>query len=216
MRARLRLRERLWLRPLRGCPRLVIVAHPDDETLWAGATIASEPGAGVLCLTNRSVRARRSAFQHAMRALGAVGVIFDVPDRRSEPPTAFDIDRMTSAVRHVLLSCPSAAVFTHGPEGEYGHVMHQRVSAVVTTAAEELGADLWYFDFADPEDPTDLGLGVPEAKARAFDAYFPPDREIPESDAQHMRLSALERPTRASDYQGLSPAVAAIYGSDGA
>jgi len=212
---RLTLRERLWLRPLRGCQRLVIVAHPDDETLWAGATIAAETGAGVLCLTNRSVRARRSAFQSAMSDLGAVGVILDVPDRRSEPPTASDSDRMAAAVRHVLLSCPSAPVVTHGPEGEYGHVMHQRVSAVVTTVAEDLGADLWYFDFAVPEDPADRGMGVPEAKARAFDAYFPPDQAIPESDAQHMRLSALERPTRARDYQGLSPAVAAIYGSGG-
>lgn len=216
MGAGLTLRERLWLRPLRECQRLVIVAHPDDETLWAGATIAAEPGAGVLCLTNRSVRARRSAFQRAMSALGGVGVILDVPDRRSEPPTESDVDRMAAAVRHVLLACPSADVFTHGPEGEYGHVMHQRVSAVVTTVAEGLGADLWYFDFAVGDDPADLGLGVPEAKGRAFDAYFPPDREVPESDAQHMRLSALERPTRASDYQGLSPAVAAIYGSGGA
>lgn len=213
---RLTLRERLWLRPLRGCQRLVIVAHPDDETLWAGATIAAEPGTGVLCLTNRSVRARRSAFQRAMSALGAVGVILDVPDRRSEPPTASDLDQMTAAVRLVLLACPSAAVFTHGPEGEYGHVMHQSVSAVVTTVAKDLGADLWYFDFAHLEDPADPGLGVPAAKALAFEAYFPPDGEVPESDAQHMRLSALERPTRARDYQGLSSAVAMIYGSGGA
>ena len=189
----------------------MIVAHPDDETLWAGSTIAAKPGTGVLCMTNRSDRVRRTAFHRAMSALGARGAILDIPDRRSEPPTPDDESRMGALVDALLGGGRVSEVFTHGPEGEYGHVLHRAVSRIVTARTAEYGVDLWYFDFADPDQP-DGGLGIPAPKQRALDAYFPPDRSIPDSDRTHMRLSALERPVPARDYAGPSRAVSALYG----
>lgn len=209
----LTIRERLRLRQLRRCERIVIVAHPDDESLWCGKTIADQPGTGVLCMTNHSDRARRRAFHSAMRALSAVGVILDVPDRRSSPPTEADEQLMSSAVAYILEPSREVTLFTHAPEGEYGHPLHQRVSAVVSACAGGIhSSDLWYFNFLPVTDP--LPPLHPSQKIAALAAYFPDSETIPESDREHLRLSALEAPTRSTEYRGPSTAIAAIYGKD--
>ena len=196
------------LRRLQACPQLVIVAHPDDETLWAGATIAALPGTGVLCLTNRGERTRRRAFMAAMKAVGARAVITDVPDRRDAPITAADDALMRQLIRQSA-SRDQARVITHAPEGEYGHVLHRRVSTLVAEEAQALGVPVWYFDFT--ADAT-RALGVPPAKQAALDAYFPPDTGIAESDDVHIRLSRHECPTPASEYRGRSPLIPELYG----
>ncbi len=210
---RLTIWERLRLRKLRRCKRIVVVAHPDDESLWCGKTIAEHPGTGVLCMTNHSNRARRRAFRSAIKALGAVGVILDVPDRRSTPPTEADAQLMLSAVAYILEPSRAITLFTHSPEGEYGHLLHQRVSAVVSSVAKQKQKlELWYFDFLPATGP--IPPLQPIQKVAALTAYFPDLETIPESDRKHMRLSALEAPARSTDYLGPSSAIAFIYGKD--
>ena len=206
-------RERWRLRKLRVCERIVIVAHPDDETLWAGKTIAEHPRTGVLCLTNRGNASRRRAFHGAIRALGAVGVILDVPDRRADLPTAEDDLLIVSALDFVLRPRRPFVLLTHGPEGEYGHPLHQRVSALVTDGAHSRGLELWYFDFAPLAEP--FPAMTPPEKVEALEKYFPHGSDIAETDQDHVRLSALEAPTPASRYRGRSSAIASIYGPEG-
>lgn len=191
----------------------MIVAHPDDETLWAGKTIAEHPNTGVLCLTNRGNASRRRAFHRAIRALGAVGVILDVPDRRVDLPTAEDNSHIVEALDFILQPGRPFVLLTHAPEGEYGHPLHQRVSALVTDAAHSRGQELWYFDFAPLAQP--LPSMTPPEKVKALERYFPPGSDIATTDKDHMRLSLLEAPTPASRYHGRSSAIASIYGPEG-
>lgn len=207
----LSLRDRIQLRKLRRCERVVIVAHPDDETLWCGKTIAEHPGTSVLCLTNRRDRPRRRAFYSALKELGAVGVILDIPDRRSEPASDADERRLHSTVSYILEPLRSMTIFTHGPEGEYGHPLHRRVSEIVSSiAGQASGIEVWFFDFQPATNP--LPPLQPHAKVAALSAYFPNFEKAQESDREHLMLSALESPTLSSDYRGSSSAIDVIYG----
>ena len=59
---------------LTGITHLMIVAHPDDETLWGGAHIA-DGGYLVVCITNGNNPTRSAEFQSVMQASGNVGLI---------------------------------------------------------------------------------------------------------------------------------------------
>ena len=58
----------------------MIVAHPDDETLWGGAHIA-DGGYLVVCITNGNNPTRSAEFQSVMQASGNVGLILSYPDK---------------------------------------------------------------------------------------------------------------------------------------
>ena len=48
--------------PLSNCTKLMVVAHPDDETLWGGAHL-TEGGWFVVCLTNGYNEVRKNEFE---------------------------------------------------------------------------------------------------------------------------------------------------------
>src|SRR5476651_1752363 len=66
----------------------VIVAHPDDETLWAGGTILSEPSwqCFVVCLCRKNDKDRAPKFLNALSVLGANGIMGDLNDGPEQMP----------------------------------------------------------------------------------------------------------------------------------
>ncbi|MGQ9650530.1 MAG: PIG-L deacetylase family protein [Phycisphaerae bacterium] len=114
-------------------PRVaVIVAHPDDETLWAGGQILARPDWDwtivTLCRGNDPDRAPK--FRHALKRLNARGAMADLDDGPEQTPLSWP------EVEHTILSllCGTAfdALLTHGPWGEYTrHRRHEEVSRVV-------------------------------------------------------------------------------------
>lgn len=128
--------------------KVMIVAHPDDETLWGGAHV-SEGGWLVVCLSNKTTHhgGRAVEFHEAMGALGAEGIILEYPDKESwdGERTREDLAKDVEAV----LACKNwKLVVTHNPDGEYGHQHHMAASQVVTVAYNKVypGKDgLYYF-----------------------------------------------------------------------
>jgi LmbE family N-acetylglucosaminyl deacetylase len=131
----------------------VIVAHPDDETLWAGGLILSRPAwnfhVAALCRGRDADRAPR--FRRALKALGASGSIGDLDDGPEQRPLP------DGAVREAVLSLLPRKrfdlVLTHGLEGEYTrHLRHEEVSRAVAylwkAGRLEAGA-LWMFAYED-------------------------------------------------------------------
>ena len=144
----------------------VLVAHPDDETLWAGGTLLSEaswaPFVGCACRAHDADRAPKFyRVLKRLRARGAMADLDDGPDQRPLPD---------ECVERSLLECLPKRHFdrilTHSPLGEYTrHVRHEEVARAVlrlwlrgTLSAPEL----WLFAYDD-----DSGSRLPCAMASA-------------------------------------------------
>jgi len=131
----------------------VIVAHPDDETLWAGGTILLQPEADwtviTLCRKNDPERAPR--FLKALENFGAAGAMGDLDDDPEQTPLS------TLDVQHKIMEMlPSERfdiIITHGPWGEYTrHLRHEETGNAVFALwkNEKLFADqLWRFAYED-------------------------------------------------------------------
>ncbi len=122
----------------------VIVAHPDDEVLWAGGQILARPDWDWTLVTlcrgadpDRAPRFRR--VLERLGARGAMGDLDDGPDQTPLPPAEVRTAILTLLSRTAVQGGPSRAfdgVLTHGPRGEYTrHRRHEEVSRAV--------ADLW-------------------------------------------------------------------------
>jgi len=108
---------------------LIIVAHPDDETLWAGGTMLmhSDSNWTVLTLCSGSDPDRESRFSKAMELYGAHGLTGDLDDSPDQPALS------ARDVRRTLLDLfPHARfdlILTHGFQSEYSsHLRHEERS----------------------------------------------------------------------------------------
>jgi len=125
--------------------KLMIVAHPDDETLWGGGHL-SEGGYLVICLTNEKNKTRSDEFRKAVAQSGKnQGIILSFPDRfffmRSK--WTFCQKYIEKDIGYILSLKDWEAVITHNPDGEYGHIHHRMTSKTVTEYARK--DKLWYF-----------------------------------------------------------------------
>jgi len=117
-----------------GCAKraLMIVAHPDDETLWAGGTIIARPQWTwhIIALCRRSDLDRAPRFARALEELGASGAMGDLDDGPDQCPL-LDTD-VQRAVTSLLPDGPWDMVITHGPRGEYTrHRRHEETCRAV-------------------------------------------------------------------------------------
>ncbi|MBX9767725.1 MAG: PIG-L family deacetylase [Bdellovibrionales bacterium] len=123
---------------------IVVVAHPDDESLFMLGPIlkrvahlsALKGGERpckewtVVCVTdgngNGEGAERMKLFQNACRELGATPLFLNHPDIFDRP-----LDAQKLVQQLAELGTEWTAAYTHGPLGEYGHPHHQGVSLAV-------------------------------------------------------------------------------------
>lgn len=114
----------------------VIVAHPDDETLWCGGYMLRHPEyhwtVATLCRASDADRAPRFArVLHNLSARGRMGDLDDGPDQRPLLP-----DLVANEIQRLVPDDEYDLVFTHGPRGEYTrHRRHEECCRAV--------CDLW-------------------------------------------------------------------------
>jgi LmbE family N-acetylglucosaminyl deacetylase len=149
----------------------VIVAHPDDETLWAGGTILTHPGynwyIAAMCRKNDPDRSQK--FYLALQSYGAAGDMADLDDGPGQIPLA------NEDVQHTLLQLLPALnydlILTHAPGGEYTrHRRHEEVSQAVTVLWQTgviSTRELWLFAY---EDDHGSRLPQPIQTAHHFEA----------------------------------------------
>jgi N-acetylglucosamine malate deacetylase 2 len=143
---------------------LIFVAHPDDETMFAGGTIAmltrsganvhivcatrgegGEDGEPPLCARDELGAVRSSELICAANALGCSGVEFlpfrdpDVQPDGTLGAFANSTEEVASRLTDCLKSDSYDALFTHGTDGEYGHPGHTQANRAGMLAGRAAG-----------------------------------------------------------------------------
>ncbi len=133
----------------------VIVAHPDDETLWAGGTLLSHPSWDlfILSLCRGGDPNRAPKFFRTLQILGADGIMSDLDDGPEQTPLAkCDIE---SAILRSLPSRHFDLLISHSPAGEYTrHRRHEEVGEAVISlwhSGKIQASKLWTFAYEDGE-----------------------------------------------------------------
>lgn len=142
---------------------LSFFAHPDDETMFCGGTLAylarsgarvhylsatrgegGESGCPPLCTREELGRVREEELRCAVEALGGVSLDFlDYIDPLVSPendlfPFTTDLEQLTGELTRRLLSLEPDVVITHGPRGEYGHPAHIIAHRGMAAAVQKL------------------------------------------------------------------------------
>jgi len=152
----------------------VIVAHPDDETLWSGGTILMHPESSwtIVTLCRKSDPDRAPRFFRAVAKLNATGAMGDLDDGPEQSP--LDSREVQDTIFELLPSHKFDLVITHGSEGEYTrHLRHEETGRAVLALmkSEKLVADeVWRFAYEDgggqylprPAEDAELNIKLPD------------------------------------------------------
>lgn len=114
---------------------LIVVAHPDDESIYFSGLIQQSPGINweIICVTDGNADGnqanRLQDFHNACRELGVENYSqWDFPDLFEKRINIQDL-----TLRLSKIDTPEK-IYTHGIIGEYGHPHHQDVSFAVHQA----------------------------------------------------------------------------------
>ncbi|UCF17541.1 MAG: hypothetical protein JSW59_08770, partial [Phycisphaerales bacterium] len=129
------------------------VAHPDDETLWAGGIMLMHPDAKwtVVTICRKSDPDRAPKFFQALDRLNATGAMGDLDDGPEQTPLA--ARDVQNTILELLGSHMFDLVITHGIWGEYTrHLRHEETGKAVIAlwnAGVLETKEMWRFAYED-------------------------------------------------------------------
>lgn len=131
----------------------IIVAHPDDETLWAGGLMLMHLNVTwtVITLCRKSDSDRAPKFFKALKKYKAVGFMADLDDGPEQQP--LDSDLVQQTIELMLPSKSYDIIITHSTSGEYTrHLRHEETAQAVLELWKTnrlTAGQLWTFAYED-------------------------------------------------------------------
>lgn len=131
----------------------IIVAHPDDEILWAGGIILNNPQWNffINSLCRKNDENRSSKFYKVLKILNAQGIMGNLDDEPEQKPL-----NTLEVEQKILDSLPNKhfdLIITHSPFGEYTkHLRHEEVGKAVImlwNKGKIATNKLWVFAYED-------------------------------------------------------------------
>lgn len=131
----------------------LIVAHPDDETLWAGGAVLEHPAWNwfILSLTRKSDLDRSGKFYKALEIFRAKGKMADLDDGPEQYPLKEGLIGKT--ILKLLPPLHYDLIITHSPAGEYTrHLRHEETGNAVISlwkSGNLAAKEMWTFAYED-------------------------------------------------------------------
>jgi len=131
----------------------IIVAHPDDETLWVGGKLLSNPSwkVFVVSLCRKNDTDRSTKFFKALKIYDAEGIMGDLDDGPDQNP--LDTKAIEQEILNLLPSGKFDLIITHSECGEYTkHLRHEETSRAVLNLWQTgrlTASELWTFAYED-------------------------------------------------------------------
>ena len=111
---------------------LVIVAHPDDETIWVGGTLLkSKFNKTIITLCRKNDIDRYPRFDKACKILNSKGYMADLDDSEEGYYKEISNQDIISKILQFTKGKKYDFLYTHGENGEYGHVRHIEVHKAI-------------------------------------------------------------------------------------
>jgi len=131
----------------------IIVAHPDDETLWVGGTILRHPSwkCYIISLCRREDTNRAPRFYKALEILNAEGIMGDLDDSPEQHPLSQS--EVEQTILKLLPPKHFDLIITHNPSGEYTrHLRHEEIGTAAINlwnSGKISAGELWTFAYED-------------------------------------------------------------------
>jgi len=131
----------------------VVVAHPDDETLWCGGMILMHPQSNwrIVTLCRKGDPDRAPKFFRVMEQLGTVGAMGDLDDGPEQTP--LNEVQVQDTIAGLLGLNEFDLIITHGEKGEYSrHRRHEQTGDAVVALCKSgrlRARQVWRFAYED-------------------------------------------------------------------